>query len=125
MTYKKFGFRLLEVTLLCIIWAVGLYLAQRNDIAAWTYTVSIATYVIFSLLIFGYTRRLVDQDRMHSFNGLVSISFLIKLVLSVGIIWGIEEHFTPIGNSHIFHYLFIYIVYTIFEVYFLTKLSYT
>ena len=124
MTTAAFRNRLTEITIVCIIWALGFYLAQENIVAAWTYGISIVIYVLFSVLIFIYTNRQVEANRMHSFNGIVSASFLIKLLLSVAIIWGVEEYFRPMGNGHIFHYLLIYIVYTVFEVYFLTKLSY-
>lgn len=125
MTVRAFFSRLSEVTALCIIWAFGFYLAQDDRVANWTYGISIIIYVIFSILIFAYTKRQVDQDRMHSFNAIVSVSFLIKLLISVAIIWGIETTFHPVRNTHIFHYLVIYIIYTVFEVYFLTKLSYS
>ena len=125
MTTKEFRKRLWELTFLCIVWTLGWYFARYDLVATWTYGVSIIFYVVFSILIFLFAKRLLAKDRRHSFNGIVSISFLIKLVVSIAIVWSIEAYLKPISNTHIFHYLVMYIVYTVFEVWFLTKLSYS
>lgn len=108
-----------------MLWAIGLTAATKDLISFRMYLIAIGMYILFSAGIFFFARKMIQMERHYTFNGVVSISFLIKLVMSIGIIYLVEHLYAPISNAHIFHYLLIYIIYTIYEVYFLTKLGRT
>ena len=85
--------------------------------------ISIISFSFFCLLIYRYARSSFSKASIYSSNSIVIISFVVKLLFSVVILLFFERTFSPEGNRHILHFLFLYIVYTIFEVYFLMKLS--
>jgi len=89
----------------------------------WIYLISILTFVIFSALIFLYALNTSASDHLFSFNNVVVASFLIKLILSVGMIMIFEKIFEPTSKIHILHFIIVYLIYTVYEVYFLTKLA--
>ncbi len=123
MRWSDFIRLLSHVTVGCLIWAFGVSGFLEHERTLITYLLSIATFVVFSIGMFLYARRLVDKQQMYSFNGVISLSFLIKLVMAVSSIWLYETNVHPEGNQHILHYIFTYLVYTAFEVYFLTELG--
>lgn len=116
---KEFG--LFSVVMVAIGIVSG-RMSLKTDIF-WLYTVSLIVFSLFCLVIFYYARISFSTSSAYSANRIVIISFLSKLLLSVGILLLFERIFSPRGNGHILHYLFIYIFYTVFEVYFLMKLS--
>jgi len=84
---------------------------------------SVAQYVIFCVGIFLVAQRVSSSVSNYSFVGVVSASFLIKLVMAVGFLacWGYL--YEPSNNHHILLYLLVYAIYTAYEVYFLTILA--
>jgi len=86
-------------------------------------SLSVGQYVIFCVAIFFVAQRVSSSVSDYSFVGVVSASFLIKLVMSVGFLtcWG--HFYKPSNNHHILLYLLVYAIYTAYEVYFLTILA--
>lgn len=121
----RFASVLLQVTVACLVWAAGVTWSMGDQISWWTYLVSISCYNILCVGIYMWARYTLARDHTYSFNGVISISFVLKLIMSLGILYLIDAFFHPKGNIHILHYIGVYIVYTIYEVYFLTKLAYT
>jgi len=123
MTWSAFFKYLSYVTLALIIWTLGISRLGDNSHTLWIYLISILTFVIFSALIFLYALNTSASDHLFSFNNVVVASFLIKLILSVGMIMIFEKIFEPTSKIHILHFIIVYLIYTVYEVYFLTKLA--
>lgn len=123
MHWSQFAKGLFQVTIGCIVWTIGITWSLSDNVSIWTYAISILSYCVFCTCMYLLASRMMLQDKHYSFNGVISISFLFKLIMSLGILYYIETAFSPIGNAHILHYILIYIVYTIYETYFLTKIG--
>jgi len=123
MDWSQFGKGLLQITIGCIVWAIGITWSANDDVSKWTYAISIISYCVFCTGMYLLASQMILQDKHYSFNGVISISFLFKLLMSLGILYYVEVAFTPVGNAHILHYILVYIVYTIFETYYLTKIG--
>jgi len=123
MTWSAFFKYLSYVTLALIIWTLGISRMGDHSHTLWIYLISILTFVIFSALIFLYALNTSASDHLFSFNNVVVASFLIKLILSVGMIMIFEKIFEPTSKIHILHFIIVYLIYTVYEVYFLTKLA--
>ena len=123
MRWRLFFKLLVQVTIACLIWAFGVAGIVGKTSTIVVYLLSISSFVTFSILVFAWSRRIVDRGKMYTFSGVVSLSFLVKLVMAIASIW-LYEHYVAIEDSfHLLHYILIYIVYTVFEVYFLTELG--
>ncbi len=123
MTWSTFGKGLTLITLSFVLWMSGIAYSTGDFISFYMYAIAVFFYLLFSIWIFAFAKKMIALNRAFSFNGVISMSFLVKLILSVGIVWMIEYQYHPVGNTHILHYLIVYLVYTIYEVYFLTKLG--
>lgn len=84
---------------------------------------SVVQYVIFCIGIFIVAQKVSNSVSNYSFVGVVSASFLIKLVMSVVFLLWWAQYYKPSNNHHILIYLLVYAIYTIYEVYFLTILA--
>jgi len=58
-------------------------------------------------------------------KGVVSGSFIIKLVIAIGFLATYRELAQPTNGRFALHFIIVYIIYTVYEVYFLTKLAKT
>lgn len=102
------------------LWLSGM---DTGNNLLWLYILGILCFVLFSLFIFFYAYNTSRSDKLFSFNNVVVASFLIKLLMSIGFLMAFEKYFTPEGNAHIFHYILLYLIFTMYEVHFLTKLA--
>ncbi|MFT4568225.1 MAG: hypothetical protein ACI9FN_003194 [Saprospiraceae bacterium] len=123
MSWSNYSRGVTQITIGCIVWAVGITWSENDVVSKWTYFISIISYCIFCTCMYVLATQMIVQDKNYSFNGVISISFLFKLLMSLGILFYVETTFSPVGNAHILHYILIYIVYTIYETYFLTKIG--
>ena len=105
---------------------LGLSFALLNDLPnrlMLLMSLSVAQYVIFCIGIFCVAQRISNSTSNYSFVGLVSASFLIKLLMAIGFLAGWAHLYQPSNNHHILLYLLVYAIYTSYEVYFLTILA--
>ena len=123
MTWPEFLKKLTWLTIL--VFLLSLMVSQFGDfrLTIIIYTFAIISFVVFSLIIFLYAYNTSSSDNLFSFNNVVVASFLIKLILSIGVIMLYEKFYNPKTDYHILHYIIVYVLYTGFEVYFLTKLA--
>ena len=84
---------------------------------------SVAQYVIFCIAIFCVAQRISNSSSNYSFVGLVSASFVIKLLMALCFLAGWAQLYQLSNNHHILLYLLVYAIYTSYEVYFLTILA--
>lgn len=106
-----------------MVWAFIVSSLGSASHTLWMYFIANLSFVTFSVLIFLYAYNTSASDNLFSFNNVVFASFLLKLIMSIGVLMVFERVFSPSGNLHVAHFIFVYIVYTIYEVYFLTKLA--
>lgn len=92
----------------------------------------IATFYLVATLIFFvsnvgiliYAHRLSRRPDVHQYSSIISASFVVKLFLT-GLLIYLWNAYSPRRIPFLaLHYFILYIVYTIHEVYFLTRLAY-
>ncbi len=123
MTIKRFAIETL------LLFAITVFLAS---LVSWAgsfegflelYLYAALVFVIFNVFIFFYGYTTSQSDQLFSFNNVVSASFLIKLIMSIGFLLLWERLFDPNNNMHVLNYIVVYVIFTVHEVYFLTKLA--
>ncbi len=123
MTFRRFIELLVRTSLGLIGWMFLMTFVDYTMQTIWIYTSSVSCFFIFCTLIYFYALNTSKSDQLFSFNNVVSASFLIKMIMSIGLLMLYQKIVKPIGNSYILHFIIVYLVYTAFEVFFLTKLA--
>jgi len=85
---------------------------------------SILMIALFSGLSFGVYyigNHLANSSNKYLYNNLIIINIMIKVLMSLLGILLYVELMNPPNNWYLFIFIFIYILFTIFEVYFMTK----
>lgn len=119
-TFLKYLFVISGIILTC---ATAIHLLYEGADVLWIYSISVGTFFFFNLLIFLYAYNTSKSDQLFSFNNVVSGSFLLKLILSVSLLLIYERIFTPENDNHVLHFIFVYMIFMVYEVYYLTKLA--
>ena len=87
---------------------------------------AIATLVLFILLCLGLFfagRNAAQSASKVAFNNLVSASVFGKMVLALGFLYAYHQIAHPTNEWFVGIFLLAYVVYTVFEVWFMTKLA--
>ena len=113
----------LTIPILLLGWVLNLF--QDDNLTIAIYSISVSMFVLFSILMFLYAYNTSSSDNLFSYNNVVIVSFIIKLIMSFGVILFFEKTFQPHYNWHILHFIIVYLCYTVYEVYFLTRLAKT
>lgn len=125
MTWSSFLIRLGAITTILLITVTILARLYEAPDALLIYLLSILFFVVFSLGLFWYARMISQSGKDFTFFGVVSGSFLLKLVGAIALLWTYQEWKNPTDSKFGLHFILVYIIYTSFEVYFLTKLAKT
>jgi len=89
------------------------------------YVMSTVIFSVFCVGIFWFARLIASRSQNYTFFGVVSGSFIIKLVIAIGFLATYRELAQPTNGRFALHFIIVYIIYTVYEVYFLTKLAKT
>jgi len=122
MTFRDFSVHIIALTTLSLLTCYVVCYDYRLDLFNFGF-LCMVLYLIFNTSIFLYAQRISSRESNYTFNGVVSASFLIKLLFSLSLLAYWQRFHNPTDNHHIALYILIYIVYTIYEVYFLTLLA--
>ncbi len=123
MPLKKFLSQIGIVTLLAILTAFLLHLSPRlasNALLSW---MGIAFYLIFCLLVYFIASWAAHQPQKSLFTGLSLLITIAKMGFSVIVVGIYFKIYEPTERLFVVPFLIIYVIYTIYETYFLMKLS--
>ena len=84
---------------------------------------SIIFFTVFSVVIFLLAKRSVDSPDKFAFNNIIILSVGAKMIVSLSFLLIYKKLVNPLSHYFVVPFLIIYIVYTIFETYFMTLLS--
>ena len=106
----------------------GLLLAALHFLPTFSqhWPLSLLLLVVFPLVCIGLYyagQSAVKSSNKVAFNGLVSGSVFGKMVLSLALLFIYQQNFHPTNQWFVGIFLLVYIVYTAFEVWFMTKLA--
>lgn len=123
MTFTSYTRQISVISISLLLFSVILYMLLGWQLLLPLYFMVVISFVVFCTLIFMYAQKTSVSKGLLAFNNVVIASFVLKLIMSVGLILTFEWWLEPDRKYHIWHFLLIYLVYTIYETYFLTKLA--
>ncbi|NET36444.1 MAG: hypothetical protein F6K19_31185 [Cyanothece sp. SIO1E1] len=123
MSIKTFYLQLLLLGLGVL--AVVLILGQQAQFSVYLdiSTVSLIFFTVLSIIVFHLGLRMVQSRNKNDFSRLVLGFTGFKMMLSVAVVFIYQSVVEPTDRWFVIPFLLIYVVYTIFETYFLMRLG--
>ncbi len=124
MADKTFWLRLLGVT----AGAAGLLgllygLAPQARVHGWFMVAAVALFVLVCIGLFFAGKSAAGSTSKLAFNNLVSASVFGKMVLALAVLFVYQQTTKPSNQWFVGIFLLVYVVYTVFEIWFMTKLA--
>jgi hypothetical protein len=123
MGNKQFLMQLTATTGISAVICAGLHQVPAIAPHFWVSISSILTFIIISLGLFFYGKKMARSENKYAFNHLITASVLGKIVISMVILMIYFKGFSPENRLFVVPFLIVYAIFTIFETSFLTKLS--
>ena len=124
MTWKTFLYQLLLVTLgaALILFAISFIPALHpySDFSIYC----ILFFVVFCQFIFLLGKIAVSSNNVNLFNFLIMALMFFKIIFSIAFIFIYKQNTNPETGYYIIPFIIVYVIYTIFEVYFMSKIGY-
>lgn len=81
----------------------------------------IGMYTVLSIAVFFFGKVLANSDNKYLYNNLIVINFISKMAFSLFAVVIYVKLFVPTNELHLIPFVTIYLVFTIYEVYFMTR----
>ena len=123
MTPKKFY---TQLGIISVVVALGLVLLGTNDILASHQSLSWISwgfFILFCSVLYTACSKTANSENKNLFGQLFLVSIFFKMMLSALIIIAYAILQRPSNMYFILPFFGIYLVYTVYEVYFVTKLA--
>ncbi len=121
MQVKKFYVWLTALTLGCLAIAYGLQHIPGFEDSFALSLFTIAFFVLLCILIQVLAKRAATHPNPNLLTQLIMVLVFVKLALCLLIVMIYDRLYNPSSRHFVLPFLFIYVVYTAFEVYLLTK----
>jgi ABC-type transport system involved in cytochrome bd biosynthesis fused ATPase/permease subunit len=124
MSIQKFLIQLLAATILAtaLCWLPG-YVIQGWFVHMMFMWVIIGLFVAIALVLFTLGTVTAKSPDKYLFHGVTMGSVFLKLVVGLGTLFVYDRNFVPINNFFIWIFLITYVVFTVWEVTYMTKLA--
>lgn len=124
MTNAVFYKTLFIVTAACCALFGVLALLIPAVLAHWPLAlISAISFVMISAGLFVAGKNTTDSRNKNTFNALISGSVFGKMVLAIAILYVYQQAFSPQDQWFVGVFLMFYVVFTVFEVWFMTQLA--
>lgn len=84
---------------------------------------TLTAFIMLSLGLYWAGKATATSSNKGAFNGLITSSVFGKMILAVGLLYLYQRIWQPDNEWFVAIFLFSYVVFTIFEVWFMTKLA--
>lgn len=125
MSLKTFFSKLLMTMVLSVVFIFGMSFIpalQSFNLLGWT---SILFFILWTLLMFFISRKAAQNENKNIFtNAILGFTFA-KLFISAGIVYAYFKITEPESRLFLIPFFGVYLIYTIFETYFMMKLGKT
>lgn len=126
MTFQRF-FLFLSLVSICVIlinmslpyWVSSL---QNHAVITWW---SLYLFVIISILMYLMGKKAINSTHKLQFNNTIITFFILKMFLSIGLIFYYKKNFHPSGSTFVLPFLITYVFFTVFETYFMMQFTRT
>jgi len=124
MSFKRFFYLLASIGLISTLIVLGLSRFLRLDTLIKQMSLgSIIIFSFFCLVFFSWGKMLSESRNPYNFNNVIIMSTLSKMIISMAFLLSFKRIFNPDSKYVYVPFLIFYIVYAIFETYFLTILG--
>ena len=123
MQINSFLVQLVIISIVTWLILLGLTSVASLSVEPLFYSISIACFFIFNVLLFFFAIDTSKSRNLFSFNNTVILSLILKLVMAMSILMIYERVVGKVSTFHAVFFLLIYIIYTAFEVHYLMKLA--
>ena len=117
------------LTALSLAWGLVLFAWLYFTAGAWVYVpfaaATLSLFVLICLLLFFFGWRAARSSQRMAFNGVITSSVFGKMVVSLAFLAIYKKTYAPAGTSFVVIFLLTYAVYTLFEIWFMTRLAKT
>lgn len=113
------------IFLVCALTAIALLVRGIGEVGKFT-DFSMYTIIAFSamsILTFYLGNKAARSSNKYIFNNLIIGNMILKMIVSVLVIFAYKSAYQIESRGFLIPFLIIYLCYTIFETYFLTKLA--
>jgi hypothetical protein len=90
---------------------------------AWFAAATLALFFLVCVSLFYAGSGAVRSGNKYAFTNLVSVSVFGKMVLALGWLFAYQKIFHPVNEWFVGIFLYLYVVYTAFEVWFMTRIA--
>lgn len=120
---KSFLIGLISTALLSVI--SSFFLIQRLDLQRFGtfYGVSIGVFVAFCIVLYYFSQRAKKGDKTNQFTNIFFSFTFLKMLLAIVLVTVFFYQLRPDNNLFILPFFLIYFIYTVFEVWFMTRLA--
>lgn len=126
MTFQRF-FLFLSLVSICVIlinmslpyWVLSL---QNHAVITWW---SLYLFIIISVLMYLMGKKAVGSTNILQFNNTIITFFILKMFLSIGLIFYYKKTFHPSGSAFVLPFIITYVFFTVFETYFMMQFTRT
>ena len=123
MNKQKFLFQLITLTLLLVVGVMGLHFMSVFISSTGFFLVSIGFFFLLSLAMFYAAAKAAISKDQNAFTRLIMVFTMVKMLLSVVLVVVYQKVAQPEDVLFVVPFFVIYIVYTVFETIFMTKLG--
>lgn len=122
MTEKKFYVQLGWVTVADILLLLTLFYLSHLDSIVFP-LVGLTFFFLFSVLIFYMGKKTAMSADKNRFTSVVMSMIFLKLLMTILIVIGYDRIIGKLSLAHILSFLVSYLFFTIYEVFFMSKLA--
>lgn len=114
-----------KALLVTIATSIALYYLLIQLFPAFTYTdlswIAIGMFTVIAVLIYFLANKAINSDNKYSFLNIVVMNLFIKIFLSFIVVVAYVKMTEPDNKWYLVPFTMIYLIFTIFETYFLSK----
>ena len=108
-----------------IVISIALYYLLIQLFPSFTYTtltwIAIGMFALISVLVFFLANKAINSDNKYSFLNIVVMNLFVKIMASFIIVVAYVKMTEPQDKWYLIPFTMIYLIFTIFETYFLSK----
>lgn len=124
MNNRSFSYRIAVLTIIASVpLALFTYLVQPAQQHALFAAATVVLFILVCVGLFFAGKGAVKSGSKYAFTNLVSVSVFGKMVLALAWLLVYQKTFHPPNEWFVGVFLYLYVVYTAFEVWFMTRLA--
>lgn len=115
MTTTDFYKRLIGLSAILLIALIGLSRFSLFEDTLTFSVVSLFIFILFTVFIFHLGAKSAESSNKNEFTGVAILAIFGKLVMVLAILFTYQSVVEPTSKMHVFPFLLIYLIFTIFE----------